>query len=945
MGQLRLQDGESSKLIEGQVVYDEVCTNITDFETAVADTSVKSIFLENGLYTLTGNLTLREGLKIIGENQEQTIIDLNGNDISGGGISISTGGTITLNNLSVTVNGVGTNFIGDGVQAGDFILIYELGVFLQVTSVGTNLVLDLEEAWEGPTVGGLNFEILRTEGNIKLKNITFINGGTITLEATYNSIIENCFVDNCILNLGNLNRGIFNLKMYDCVVYNMVLVVGYYLCASDLQNNYFRYADFVTNVFAYSNFANNIIAGNTHYAASVGGFRVSTFNYNNFSNIDNSIASPTVTIGGDGIGKIVGNLFDNCQAVQGLWVANGDRFIISNNNLNNTSNQDIVLDNVNYSIIEGNLCDNLQLTNNSDYNTIDGNRIITDLNFSLTSGNNDLGVNQINNNIVDSGVGNRTKNVWNLEAYGNYVVFQRDYSNTYPRTTIGNTNSESELQLWYSGTRYSLLEADSSGNELSLQYNTATGYPNSWLNVDSNSVDLELDFSSDRRMDSLVNSSRSQTYWYYNSNIRSGVVSDIGGSDLNLYYNNSRRARAYAYSNSVGIYGYYDTDTYFALRVTSDAAGAWFYYDSNTYISIYADSDPAIRLYYDADTYIRLDTSGSTPGVFAYYDADTYSYIYAQADRATIAAYRDAFRFAEIEAENSEIGFYARSDTSHYVGFDVDTSLGQSSAYGRYTADDRFVLGASSSGSSLQLYQANNRRIWLDAEIANGAAYKDVGGSTWDGAAFTACHQYEKGEDLDIGDCVYVKNKKIYKTIKAKQKNVAGLYTGYKNLNPCYKEVEDNGNWEEMIVHRCHTRELKNKVKSGELTEDFFAPIVIKNKAQLDKIKKEHDIDFVKLKVKKSIDSFGNITECYGVAAIGDSKTYSLLGAKICDKGGKVKSGDLLCTSLIPGYLMKQDDDIIHSYTVGKCMEDIDFPEEGDMKGKKHDVYIYIYSG
>ena len=65
------------------------------------------------------------------------------------------------------------------------------------------------------------------------------------------------------------------------------------------------------------------------------------------------------------------------------------------------------------------------------------------------------------------------------------------------------------------------------------------------------------------------------------------------------------------------------------------------------------------------------------------------------------------------------------------------------------------------------------------------------------------------------------------------------------------------------------------------------------------------------------------------------------MGFKVCNEGGAISQGDLLCTSSTPGYLMKQDDDIIKSYTVGKSMQDVEFDESGRATG----VYGYIYCG
>ena len=50
-------------------------------------------------------------------------------------------------------------------------------------------------------------------------------------------------------------------------------------------------------------------------------------------------------------------------------------------------------------------------------------------------------------------------------------------------------------------------------------------------------------------------------------------------------------------------------------------------------------------------------------------------------------------------------------------------------------------------------------------------------------------------------------------------------------------------------------------------------------------------------------------------------------GLLVCDYNGSISNGDLLCTSPIPGLAMKQDDDIIRSYTVGKATSCCNFKD------------------
>ena len=77
------------------------------------------------------------------------------------------------------------------------------------------------------------------------------------------------------------------------------------------------------------------------------------------------------------------------------------------------------------------------------------------------------------------------------------------------------------------------------------------------------------------------------------------------------------------------------------------------------------------------------------------------------------------------------------------------------------------------------------------------------------------------------------------------------------------------------------------------------------------------------------------------VLAVGDSTENECPGFNVCNENGDIQPGDLLVTSSTPGYLMKQDDDIIRSCTVGKAMESVVFNDQGQASG----VYGYLYCG
>jgi hypothetical protein len=63
----------------------------------------------------------------------------------------------------------------------------------------------------------------------------------------------------------------------------------------------------------------------------------------------------------------------------------------------------------------------------------------------------------------------------------------------------------------------------------------------------------------------------------------------------------------------------------------------------------------------------------------------------------------------------------------------------------------------------------------------------------------------------------------------------------------------------------------------------------------------------------------------------------------ITNYNGEVTNGDYITSSEIVGYGMRQDDDILHSYTVAKCVEEIDWASVTDVveyDGAEHKMYL-----
>ena len=203
--------------------------------------------------------------------------------------------------------------------------------------------------------------------------------------------------------------------------------------------------------------------------------------------------------------------------------------------------------------------------------------------------------------------------------------------------------------------------------------------------------------------------------------------------------------------------------------------------------------------------------------------------------------------------------------------------------------------------------------------------------------AATLSHQYVKDIDtwLQIGDLVKLdSNNELQKVTNAKDNSVVGIL------------------WQK----------LEKEYPSFGLETIGDEPIGSKSNPPPE--------NFVSSSFQDSLGNFipSNQTgskEIWRVASVGDSvdwdtsgSFFTLSGFKMCNQGGDVVPGDLLCSSDTPGYLMKQPSEWVitsfsgsnpvyeerqshSSYTVAKCMVSASW----DSNGRMENVYGYLYCG
>jgi len=128
-----------------------------------------------------------------------------------------------------------------------------------------------------------------------------------------------------------------------------------------------------------------------------------------------------------------------------------------------------------------------------------------------------------------------------------------------------------------------------------------------------------------------------------------------------------------------------------------------------------------------------------------------------------------------------------------------------------------------------------------------------------------------------------------------------------------------------IFVHEVATKEKQRDiigVASSErvsLSEEIPMSLVDKTK--------EGIVDPKGVTSWQPIDGYLELAELYDlihINAVGDG------GINVCKDGGNIQAGDYICSSSRPGKGMKQDDDLLHNYTVAKAREDCIWADDED---------------
>ena len=171
--------------------------DIQSIITSLSATGETVFQLNGGTYNLTTDLVIPNNVYLSGETRDGVIIDFGGQPYSVKvyGSNIYNTGTVSVNNGSTTVAGLGTNWTS--AMNGQTIFLGQS--YFIVSSVGSTTSLTLDLAYFGSNLSNISYSISDPISNNSIKDITIQNSSTIGLDISnlVQSFLENIVVQNC----------------------------------------------------------------------------------------------------------------------------------------------------------------------------------------------------------------------------------------------------------------------------------------------------------------------------------------------------------------------------------------------------------------------------------------------------------------------------------------------------------------------------------------------------------------------------------------------------------------------------------------------------------------------------------------------------------------------------------------------------------------------------
>jgi len=155
-----------------------------------------TVYLQNGTYTLTANISIPSGVTLQGVSRDNVIIDCDSSyKVQAIGTNIYETGTVSINNGATTVTGLGTTFTAGMV--GRFIMLsglfYEIATFTSITEI------ELATTYAGVNISGVATKIatINTAPHIAKLTITNATGTGLLSNYTQEMVVNDIYIYGC----------------------------------------------------------------------------------------------------------------------------------------------------------------------------------------------------------------------------------------------------------------------------------------------------------------------------------------------------------------------------------------------------------------------------------------------------------------------------------------------------------------------------------------------------------------------------------------------------------------------------------------------------------------------------------------------------------------------------------------------------------------------------
>lgn len=393
---------DEPEVVLGAGLYDAVVGLLDgDYETvgaAFADGATR-VYVRNGAYVETGDLTLVEGGAIVGESKGGVVIDFNGGSSKikidpTGGVVESTG-TVSITQGTTTITGVGTTFTN--LNPGDFIRLDR--VYHKISTITDNLNMVLVETFRGETISAGTYRAHAMVVGVEVKNLMVKDSLSygVHLKGALWSTLRDVAVSGCTIDgvrvEDSSNVCLENVSSHGNTAFGLLIATSTFVrvCGGPLFNNLGGGANSSTatdtiydSVLVAQNGASGLVLGTCDKVE--GGVVRNNAN----DGIQSGESSRIVNV------EITGNGDDGIKA--------GDRNVIVGNRIaDNTTDGIALLGDLECEIagnlIDGNANDGISIASGSNRTVITGNTIINSGANGIDTGANDA---TITGNVIES---------------------------------------------------------------------------------------------------------------------------------------------------------------------------------------------------------------------------------------------------------------------------------------------------------------------------------------------------------------------------------------------------------------------------------------------------------------------------------------------------------------------------------------------------------------